>query len=506
MEWARYRDMTRIYILVIGAFTVTFFVRQGILPAVLGGVTAGRVALAVVLLVFMLFGLYMLYFGLEKWDRFYSDFTAPSPVYPQYGYYQPYYYPPPAYYYAPPAYSMPPYAPPAYGMYYPQYQQYHQPAYQYPPAQQYPAPPAQQAPAQYRPAQAQSPVSQYRAPPAHPPAAPYPSAPQYQPAAPYQSAAQYQPVPAHPPAQPFPVDAAPRYAPAAPAFPAEPDPRRALILPDATKLLAVFLGAVLIGGVALAAAYYITVLALFVFLPAFIIGFSFPSLIWISYVYHSDKTHRLPSKTVLKAFVWGMLSTVPALIVNTAAGEALGYSEHASLAVTLIVVAAVAPLIEEFSKPWGVRLVRDDVRGPLDGLILGVTCGVGFALIENITYEFMFAAGYGGAAAVWTLGSLARGLGSIMVHAAGAGLIGYAYGRHRTGGGLAPVALAYIAAVAMHAAWNGSSALFATADWGILGSAGFMVLFVAATYLLLRHLIDRGAALEAQAAGQVRVP
>ena len=69
MEWARYRDMTRIYILVIGAFTVTFFVRQGILPAVLGGVTAGRVALAVVLLVFMLFGLYMLYFGLEKWDR-----------------------------------------------------------------------------------------------------------------------------------------------------------------------------------------------------------------------------------------------------------------------------------------------------------------------------------------------------------------------------------------------------------------------------------------------------
>jgi RsiW-degrading membrane proteinase PrsW (M82 family) len=274
------------------------------------------------------------------------------------------------------------------------------------------------------------------------------------------------------------------------------------MLPDAMKLLAFFLAAVLVGGLALALAPYTAYLSLLIFLPAFIIGFSFPSIIWISYVYGFEKTHLLPSKTILKAFVWGMLSTIPALLVNTIAAGIVGEGPGASLLVTLTVAAVVAPLIEEFSKPWGVLLVREDVRGPLDGLILGVTCGVGFALIENITYEFSFVLTGESAAAVWTLGSLARGLGSIMVHATGAGLIGYAYGRHRLGGGAIAIGLAYLAAVAMHSAWNGSSALLSTVDWGIFATVPFMMLFVIGSYYLLRYLIDRGAASEARGTGE----
>ena len=457
MEWARYRDMTRIYLLIVGAFSITFFVRWVLIGYLEGGAVQA-VACGAALFIFLLLGVYILYFGLERWDRFYSDMTVAQPAYQYAAYYQPAYYPPPGYYYPPPAYYPPPYGQPAYGMpaYYPQYPQYQQPAYQYQPANQY------------------QPAEQYML-------------------------AYYQPQAAYPPPQSYAGYAGPyQYVPKAPAQPRELDPRRALILPEATRLLAIFLLALLLGGLALAVANYVSLLALVVFLPAFVIGFSFPSLIWISYVYHFDKT-PLPSKTVLKAFVWGMLSTIPALLINTVASIATGEGEGAPLVVTLFVVAMVAPLIEEFSKPWGIWLVREDIKGPLDGLILGVTCGVGFALIENISYEFSFVLTGDSAAAVWTLGSLARGLGSIMVHAAGAGMIGYAYGRYPIGKDLPSIVLAYFAAVALHSAWNASSALFATVDWGLFATVGFMMLFVAGTYYLLRYLISRAAASEEKA-------
>jgi RsiW-degrading membrane proteinase PrsW (M82 family) len=276
------------------------------------------------------------------------------------------------------------------------------------------------------------------------------------------------------------------------------------MLPDAMTLLGYFLAAVFVGALALLSLPYLSILSVLVFLPAFIIGFSFPSLIWISYVYGFEKVHVLPSKTMLKAFVFGMLSTIPALLVNTTAAGILGEGDGATLAVTLVVVAVVAPLIEEFSKPWGAVWVRDEVRGRLDGLIIGVTCGVGFALIENISYEFQFVLTGESAAAVWTVGSLARGLGSIMVHATGAGIIGYAYGRYRSGGDVLAIGLAYIMAVGMHAAWNGSSALFASVDWGIFAMVPLMIGFVIGAYFLLRYFIDRGAASEARGTGAGR--
>jgi len=458
MEWARYRDMTRVYLLITGAFFVTFFV-DWVISGYLAGGALGAVYIGAVAAIFLFLGLLILYFGLEKWDRFYSDMTVPQPAYQYYAYYQPAYYPPPGYYYPPPAYYPPPYGQQGYGMpaYYPQYPQYRQPAYQYPPAYGQPAP-------QYTPAY-------------------------------------YQPQPAYQPPPPVVDYAGPhRYVPKAPVQPRELDPRRALILPGATRLLALFLLAVVAGGLALAMVPYMPIISIVVFLPAFVIGFSFPSLIWISYVYSFEKNHLLPSKTILKAFVWGMLSTIPAILVNTAAAGLLGEGEGAPLAVTLVTIAVIAPLIEEASKPWGVRLLQDDVRGPLDGLILGVTCGVGFALIENITYEFLFIWTGEGAAAAWTLGSLARGLGSVMIHAAGAGMIGYAYGRYRSGRDLATVGLAYLAAVGIHSAWNASSAVFSSFWWEVYASVGFMLLFVVGTYFLLRHLIDRGASAEMQAA------
>jgi RsiW-degrading membrane proteinase PrsW (M82 family) len=179
------------------------------------------------------------------------------------------------------------------------------------------------------------------------------------------------------------------------------------------------------------------------------------------------------------------------------------YSETASVTAMLLTAALVAPLVEEFSKPWGVFLVRKEVRSRLDGLIFGVTCGVGFALIENISYEFSFLLTGQDPAAVWTLGALARGLGSIMIHATGAGLIGYAYGRYRVVKGSTPavVVLAYVVGVILHAAWNGASVLLSEVAYGDVLNIAFVPLFALGAFLLLRHFIGRGAASETEPGG-----
>jgi RsiW-degrading membrane proteinase PrsW (M82 family) len=276
-----------------------------------------------------------------------------------------------------------------------------------------------------------------------------------------------------------------------------------LRLPSASLLLKVFLAALAVGGLSLALAPA-TGYTVVIFLFAFIIGFSFPSLIWISYVYSFEKREPRPSKSILVAFTYGMLSTIPALLINTAASVLLGAdSPHPTVIATLLTVALVAPLVEELSKPWGLLLVRDHVRSRLDGLIFGVTCGVGFALIENISYELSFALTGDNPAAVWTIGSLARGLGSIMIHAAGAGLIGYAYGRYRLkkGSSLWGILLAYMLAVLMHASWNGASVLLPELPGGDYLNIAFIPLFAVGAFFLLKHFIERGAASELEPGG-----
>ena len=261
--------------------------------------------------------------------------------------------------------------------------------------------------------------------------------------------------------------------------------------------------AIVVGGLSLALAPA-TGYTLLIFPLAFIIGFSFPSLIWISYVYSFEKREPRPSKSILVAFTYGMLSTIPALLVNTAASVWLGADgPHPAVIASLLAAAVVAPLVEEFSKPWGVILVSDEVRSRLDGLIFGVTCGVGFALIENISYELSFALTGGNPAAVWTLGSLARGLGSIMIHATGAGLIGYAYGRYRLkkGSSIWGVALAYMLAVIMHASWNGASVLLPGLPGGEYIDIAFIPVFALGAFLLLKHFLDKGAASELEPGG-----
>jgi RsiW-degrading membrane proteinase PrsW (M82 family) len=237
----------------------------------------------------------------------------------------------------------------------------------------------------------------------------------------------------------------------------------------------IFIGAIFIGALGL---YTGGVLILF-FPIAFIIAFSFPSFMWISYVYKKDIHEPEPRRIVMIALTFGFLSTILAIILSL---------PFILLFPSFVVSAVlVAPVVEEFCKASGLRLVKSEIHGEIDGVIYGVTIGMGFAMVENFLYEldFIFTD-----PAVWTFGSLLRGLGSTIGHGLGAGLIGYAYASYHLNkdqpGAFKNVILAYIAAVGLHALWNGVAVLSGENALGLV----VIILIAVAEVVILKTLVS----------------
>jgi RsiW-degrading membrane proteinase PrsW (M82 family) len=118
--------------------------------------------------------------------------------------------------------------------------------------------------------------------------------------------------------------------------------------------------------------------------------------------------------------------------------------------IILLVVAVMAPLIEESVKPLAVIIFIGRVRSAAEAFVLGLAAGIGFNLIETTGY---ISSGYQD----WLSIALVR-TGSGLLHGFGAAMVtlGWYYlthpGKHR---GL-KVAGCWTYAVLQHAIWNGS--------------------------------------------------
>ena len=118
--------------------------------------------------------------------------------------------------------------------------------------------------------------------------------------------------------------------------------------------------------------------------------------------------------------------------------------------IILIVVAILAPLIEETVKPLAVIIFIGRIRSAAEAFVLGLAAGIGFNLIETTGY---ISSGYQD----WLSIALIR-TGSGLLHGFGAAMVtlGWYYlthpGKHRA----LKVAGCWIYAVLQHAVWNGS--------------------------------------------------
>jgi RsiW-degrading membrane proteinase PrsW (M82 family) len=102
-----------------------------------------------------------------------------------------------------------------------------------------------------------------------------------------------------------------------------------------------------------------------------------PALIYLAVIRMTERYGREKWRTVLGAFLWGLISALIAAFLELFIGMfiSLNFTTSAVL---------LAPVIEEITKPLIFFGSRE--REVEDGIIKGASAGIGFACLENILY------------------------------------------------------------------------------------------------------------------------
>ncbi|UFU01581.1 PrsW family intramembrane metalloprotease [Ruania suaedae] len=197
-----------------------------------------------------------------------------------------------------------------------------------------------------------------------------------------------------------------------------------------------------------------------------------------------DRWEPEPLPMLVVALLWGAgVAVLTALVLNTTAIALIQVRTGDPSAADALGAVVVAPVVEELVKGAGVLLIflvrRQHLDSPVDGVVYAATVGAGFAFTENILY---FSSNADLVLEVFAL----RGLMSPFAHAlfcACSGLaLGLAARARRRGAVLWMLPLGLVAAMALHALWNGS-ALFA-ANFFVVYAAVQVPVFAAMVLLL----------------------
>jgi RsiW-degrading membrane proteinase PrsW (M82 family) len=200
--------------------------------------------------------------------------------------------------------------------------------------------------------------------------------------------------------------------------------------------------------------------------PLLVVGAAVaPAALFTAAIWWLQRGAKRPPGLLLGSVVWG--ATAAAFLSHTSndltrAWIALFTGPDGARAVSATLV---APIIEEGAKVAGMLLLvlafpHQAVRDVRDGIVYGALTGVGFVLTENLLY-FMFAILQGGEAglmrSVYLRGLLAGGNHAVFSATLGAG-IGWAAAATSRHVRLVAVALAGVAALGQHFAWNALAA------------------------------------------------
>lgn len=145
-----------------------------------------------------------------------------------------------------------------------------------------------------------------------------------------------------------------------------------------------------------------------------------PGLLIAVYIYYKDIHDKEPHKYLIWCFLFGALSTLPAIGLERW-GMSLGYDVSPNILTTAIFAFVVVAGSEELVKYVFLRgyiYDKSEFDEPLDGIVYAVMIGMGFATLENILY----ASNYG----IET--TIIRAFTAVPAHAAFAVIMGYYVG------------------------------------------------------------------------------
>ncbi|MGW0805177.1 PrsW family intramembrane metalloprotease [Nonomuraea sp. NPDC002799] len=217
-----------------------------------------------------------------------------------------------------------------------------------------------------------------------------------------------------------------------------------------------------------------------------------PLPVLLAAVLSLDRLEPEPKLNLAFAFAWGAGVAIVLGIALTLLGQELFSSAgYDSAVVKDVGTVLLAPVIEEALKGSALLLLlrrRAEIDGLTDGIVYASMAGLGFAAVENVGY-YLLAFGEDGPKGVVQLFVL-RGLIDPLGHPIYTSMIGlgvaYALTR-RTPARLAAIPLGYLAAVSLHALWNGAAT---TGSLGWLGSA-YLVIMAALVALIIVTVRER---------------
>ena len=120
-----------------------------------------------------------------------------------------------------------------------------------------------------------------------------------------------------------------------------------------------------------------------------------PCAVLLYYIYKKDKIEKEPTGLLIKLFIFGCISTIPAVIlemVGTNVLAAIGLDPNSVLFI-LIENFLVVGFAEEFSKRFMLKLGSwkdPNFNYIFDGVVYAVFVSVGFAALENVGYIMSF--------------------------------------------------------------------------------------------------------------------
>lgn len=145
-----------------------------------------------------------------------------------------------------------------------------------------------------------------------------------------------------------------------------------------------------------------------------------PGFLWLLSFYRRDVYEPEPVHLVLRCFVFGILAVIPVGLIE--APFQMLIERPSSIAEFLAVTVVVIGLVEESAKFLAARLAvlnKAEVDEVVDGIIYGVSAGLGFSAAENYLYVAAFGLQVG----------LMRAVVTCLAHASFSGIVGYSYGQ-----------------------------------------------------------------------------
>jgi protease PrsW len=210
-----------------------------------------------------------------------------------------------------------------------------------------------------------------------------------------------------------------------------------------------------------------------------LVSATLPVPLYLVLVLWIDRYESEPYWMLATAFFWGALVAVFfAFLFNTASVISVALLTRDAGAAQAFGAVISAPIVEETAKALILLIFffwkKDEFDGVIDGIVYAAMVGLGFAMTENIQYygRAVTQAGAGGLTLVFIIrGALAPFSHPMFTSFTGIGLGLARQSRNMAVKLIAPV-MGLLAAMAMHAIWNGSGVIF--------GLGGFVL-----TYLLI---------------------